>query len=96
MFNIYVGIVENLHPFSLLSQVKNELQGYRDCVTKGPNGDKLPPKDLKEGEEFYRWSYWKNCSILLKKKTWTTNKFKEAAIKQYISIAKKYVSRLRA
>lgn len=94
MYNFYVDSMNKLNPMSILTQVKNELQGYRDCVEKGSNEDQLPPTNLKEGDEFYRWSYWKKTSLLINKKTWTRNKFKEAAMKQYVLQAKKYISRL--
>lgn len=91
MFEIYTKVIDALHPFSLLTRVKDKLSGYRDCVEKGPNSDATPPPDLREGEDYYRWESWRDCTAALRKKTWTPNKFKEAAIKKYIAISRKYL-----
>lgn len=95
LFLIHLRLVENLHPYSILSSVKNELQGYRDCVLNGINKDKLPPQEIKNEEEFYAWSYWKNCSTAIQATAWTTNKFKTKAAETYISIASKYLNLLK-
>ena len=92
MFEIYVRIIEKLPSYCLLTNVKNELQGYKDCVLKGRNLDKLPPKELGDGKEYYLWSYWHTCTFVIGKKAWNKNKFKELAVKQYISIARDYIA----
>ena len=94
IYKVYTMTMDNVPPSSLLTRVKMELDGYRDCVQKGPNPETILPTTLSKGAEFYRWETWRDCTCILNRKTWTPNKFKEAAIKKYISIAQKYLVRL--
>lgn len=89
-YNMTLTIIEKLNPYNILQETADELSGYQSCIQKGMNTDKLPPTELGEGEAFYKWCHWKKCSLELNKNAWTPNKFKEEAMKRYITIAEKY------
>jgi hypothetical protein len=94
MYTIHTMMIDKLHPYCLLTSIKQQLGGYRDCVEKGANPDTIPPMTLSQGDEFYKWEAWRDCTCILTKEAWTPNKFKDAAIKKYISIARKYLAKL--
>ncbi len=95
-YNVYVETIRNMNPMSLMTEIKSELQGYKDCIEFGPNNDKMAPEHLSGKDSFYRWSKWHTCTAAIKEKSWTPERFKEAAYKRYISIASRYVANLHA
>ncbi len=95
-YNVYVETIRNMNPTSLMTEIKSELQGYKDCIEFGPNNDKMAPEHLSGKDSFYRWSKWHTCTAAIKEKAWTPERFKEAAYKRYVSIASRYVGNLYA
>lgn len=92
MFLVNKERIAKLHPYAMLKKTELYLTGLADCIEKGPTQDVLPPADLKEGDDYYRWESWRDCTCILKKTAWTPSNFKDAAVKTYLSISQDYLN----
>lgn len=92
MFLVNKERISKLHPYAMLKKTELYLTGLADCIEKGPTQDVLPPMDLKEGDDYYRWESWRDCTCILKKTAWTPSNFKDAAVKNYLSISQDYLN----
>jgi hypothetical protein len=95
-YKVLLETIEEMNPLSLMTETKNELQGYKDCIDLGPNNDRTAPENLSGRDDFYRWSKWHTCTVCLKEKAWTLAQFKEAALRKYVTIANRYIENLIA
>ena len=91
LFRLYTLVMESVHPYQILLSVQQDLCGLKQCALKGPNEDRTPSHRI---ADYYSWMAWKKFTLLLADKTWTVARFKEVAIKNYISTAHKYLCRL--
>ena len=91
LFAVYCAVMESVHPYQILLTVQQDLCGLKQCVQKGPNEDRTPSPRIRD---YYAWMTWKKFTLMLMDKTWTAQRFKEVAIKNYISTAHKYLCRL--
>lgn len=95
-YQLYKKIIkENIEPFSILTDISEQLQAYQDCAEKGENKDIYPSFSLKNQTDLYRWIYWKNTTLKICKETWALEKFKQVAMQYYIKMARNCINDIR-
>lgn len=92
LFRVYDTVMSQIDPNRILLSVQQDLCGLKQCALHGVNEDKVPPQNI---ANYYEWSSYKRLSAILSGKTWTPERFREVAMKNYIATAHRYLCRLK-